>query len=391
MKKILYFFPDNVGVQTAGNKARAIQLLKFFKERGYQVDFVSLKHETADSETEQDTIDFLTGNKLAQRVYLLPRKPHKNNYIVYFFKYKLWNLFYYWFNYPAKSKIPTFLTIHLKHAFNNVLKNDTYNYIIISYVQCADLISNKRLLKGAKTIIDTHDLITAQFKDKRHFNLGVTFQDEIDRLSKFDEVWAISYEEQYIFAQFCRSQVRLVPLMADIDHSISSSASIKKYDLIYVASDNVHNKRSADWFFEKVYPLLPNDINICVIGLINKTIPEQYKIKRVLYAAELGEYYRNAKIALCPMLTGTGVKVKVVEALAYGLPVVCTARGTDGLPNKEFNGCLVSDDATEFANNIIKLLNNKDLYISQSALAKQLINVAFSKNVLYEKLDRAFN
>jgi glycosyltransferase involved in cell wall biosynthesis len=391
MKRVLYFFPDNVGRQNAGNKTRAIQLLKYLKQKGYQVDFASLKHEKTDQGTEQDTIDFLLNNKLADNVYLLPRKPGKGNPILYFLQYKMWDLIYYWFAYPLKSNIPTFLTIRLKHAFEEVLKANTYDDIIISYVTCAGLVSNKPLLKGAKTIIDTHDFITAQFKYKKNFNLGVTFQDEITRLNKFDEVWAISHEEQYVFGQFCKSNVRLVPLMIDMDHITDQPMAAKKYDLVYVASDNVHNKRSADWFFDKVYPLLPADIKICVIGLINKSIPEQYKIERVAYADKLDDYYTQSKIALCPMLTGTGVKVKVVEALAHGLPVVCTLRGIDGLPNKRLNGCLVSDDPAEFASNIITLLNDKVVYATQSTLAKELFDNSFSKAVIYKELDSAFN
>ncbi|GAA4097480.1 glycosyltransferase family 4 protein [Mucilaginibacter panaciglaebae] len=390
MRKVLYFFPDNVGKQTAGNKTRAIQLLKYLKDRGYHVDFVSLKHEKMDIGTEQQTIDYLLNNNLADNVHLLPRKPAKGNPLVYFFKNKLWDLIYYWMAYPLRSNIPTFLTIALKNAFEDILKVNTYDDIIISYVTCAGLISDRSLIKGAKTIIDTHDFITAQFKYKKNFHLGVTLQDEISRLNKFDEVWAISPEEQYVFGQFSKSNVRLVPLMIDAEHLAGKPTVEKKYDLIYVASDNVHNKRSADWFFENVYPLLPRDIKICVIGLINKSIPEKYKIEQIAYAESLDDYYAASKIALCPMLTGTGVKVKVVEALAHGLPVVCNLRGIDGLPNKRLNGCLVSDDPEVFAQNIVALLNDKEFYALQSDFARDMFNHSFSKAVLYKELDAAF-
>ena len=390
MRKVLYFFPDNVGKQTAGNKTRAIQLLKYLKGRGYQVDFASLNHEKFDKGTEPETIEFLLNNNLADNVYLLPRKPAKGNPIVYFFRNKLCDLIYYWTSYPLRSNIPTYMTIALKNAFEDILKANTYDDIIISYVTCTGLIANRSLLNGAKTIIDTHDFITAQFKYKKNFHLGVTFQDEIRRLDKFDEVWAISPEEQYVFGQFSKSNVRLVPLMIDADHLADKPATQKKYDLIYVASDNVHNKRSADWFFEQVYPLLPQGLKICVIGLINKSIPEKYKIERVPYAESLDDYYAASKIALCPMLTGTGVKVKVVEALAHKLPVVCNLRGIDGLPNKRLNGCLVSDDPQIFAQNILTLLQDQEFYALQSEFASDLFNHSFSKAVIYKELDAAF-
>lgn len=391
MKRVLYFFPDNIGQQTAGNKTRAIQLLKYFKEKGYQVDFASLLHEKVDIGTEQQTINFLKDNNLVDKVHLLPRKPNKGNPLLYFFKHKLWDLIYYLFAYPFQSNIPTFMTIKLKRAFEDVLRENTYDDIIISYVYYAGLIADKPLLKGAKTFIDTHDFITAQFKNKRGFNLGATFKDEISRLDSFDEIWAISHEEQYVFGQFCKARVRLVPLTIVVDEVAPEPLANKQYDLIYVASDNIHNKRAAEWFFEEVYQLLPKGLNICVVGLINKSIPEKYKLERIAYAETLDEYYQDAKVALCPMFTGTGVKVKVVEALAHGLPVVSTLRGIDGLPNKRLNGCLVSDDAAEFANNIIALLTDAELYAFQSKLATELFNSSFSKTVLYKELDHAFN
>nr|WP_294791290.1 glycosyltransferase [uncultured Mucilaginibacter sp.] len=389
MKKVLYFFPDDVAKQNAGNKTRALELLKYFKERKIQVDFATLPYEGIDRGSTSETVHFIKSNNLAQNVYLLPRKPGKTNPLFYFLRYKLWDLIYYWFTFPLRSDIPTFMTLTLKRAFENVLKGNKYDHIIISYIYYAELIANKEFLKGAKTHIDTHDFITAQFKYRKSFNLGITFQDEIKRLDKFDEVWAISGEEQYVFGQFCETNVRLVPLMMEPKAQLGSQPE-KIYDLIYVASNNMHNERSARWFFDEVYPLLPRNIRICMVGGINKILGDKEEAEQIVFADDLDSLYTQSKIALCPMLTGTGIKVKVVEALAYGLPVVCNTRGVDGLPNKTMNGCLVTDDAKQFAQHIILLLNNKSFYNEQSALSTRAFNSGFSTQIVYKDLDKLF-
>ena len=391
MKKILYFFPDNIGIQSSGNKTRAIYLLKYFKQKGYKVDYVSLKHEKEDQDTEQETVDLLKNNQLAENVYLLPRKPGKQNPVIYFLRYKIRDLFYYWTHYPFNSNIPTFFTVKLKHAFEALLKANSYDYIIVSYVFYADLIANKALTGRAKLIIDTHDFITAQFKDKRGFNLGATFQDEIGRLNAFDQIWAISSEEAYVFKQFCKADVKLVPMMMDAPARSSKSPIEKKYDIIYVASDNVHNVRSAKWFFEEVYPLLPATIKICVIGKINKSVPDNVRVERVPFAPELDTFYNDSRIAICPMLSGTGVKVKVVEALSFGLPVVCTENGTDGLSNKIDNGCLVSNEPHKFAELILQLLANTAFYEQQSSLALRFFMQSFETGSSFKMLDEIFD
>ena len=389
MKKVLYFFPDDITRQTAGNITRALYLLKYFNQKGFAVDFVSVIDEKIKN-TQQGTQAFFKEQGLNANVYLIPRKVGKQNPVYYFFRYKLWNLIYYLFAYPLKSNIPTYLTLKIKKEFNKIQAANTYDDIIISYVYCAGLIANKNLLKGAKTIIDTHDFITAQFKGKKNFNMGITFEDEIERLNTFDEIWAISNEEQYIFNQFCKSPVNLIPFMMDEPLQSKKPASEREFDLIYIASDNVHNIKSAKWFFNEVYPLLPKELKIAVIGKINNYIADGYVITRIPFAEKLEGYYNNSKIALCPMLQGTGVKIKVVEALAYGLPVVCTSRGTDGLPNKQDNGCMVSDDVSQFAKNIMALLQDESLYEHQSHMAKQLFNNSFSSNVVFKLLDRSF-
>jgi glycosyltransferase involved in cell wall biosynthesis len=104
----------------------------------------------------------------------------------------------------------------------------------------------------------------------------------------------------------------------------------------------------------------------------------------------LEPYYGNSKIAICPMLSGTGVKIKVVEALSFGLPVVCNFRGTDGLPNKTNNGCLVTDDPLEFAQNIKTLLSDESLYRQQNNYAKEVFNNNFKTDVVFGLLDEVF-
>lgn len=390
MKKALYFFPDNMALQNAGNITRAMYLLKYFSQKGYEVDFAGIRNEKGDPGADQTTINLLKGNKLAANVYLLPRKPGKNNPVLYFLRYKLCDLFYYLFTFPLSSNIPTFMTLQLKRAFERLLQQKEYDYIIISYVYYANLVANKSLTGNAKLIIDTHDFTTAQFKYKKHFNLGATFADEIKRLNAFDEVWAISAEERYVFNQFCKSKVQLVPMMMDAPARNTSPVNEKIYDLIYVASDNVHNQRAANWFFKEIYPLLPAGIHICVIGKINQFIPDTYAITRVPFAEDLNAYYSKAKIAICPMLSGTGVKVKVIEALSHGLPVVCTEYGTDGLPNKIDNGCLVTSNAATYAQLIIKLLTQPALYTEQQAFARRLFDQYFETGVSYKILDELF-
>ncbi|WP_419132153.1 glycosyltransferase [Pedobacter sp. N23S346] len=280
------------------------------------------------------------------------------------------------------------VTLRFKRAFKKILRENNYDYIYINYASWATLVENNHLAKKSTKIIDTHDFITAQHQKKN--NIGQSFKEEIRRISLFDIALAISVEEQYIFSQFCKNKVVLAPMMLDKPENFHAVKE-KSLDLIYVASDNIHNQKAANWFFKEVYPLLPANVQICVIGQINEHLSiNAPNITSINFAEDLSTYYQKAKVALCPMLTGTGTKIKVVEALSYGLPIVCNTRGVDGLIDKTNNGCLVSDDSVEFGNNIMKLLTDESEYKKQAENALAAFNLNYEKEHCYKNLDKLF-
>jgi len=276
-----------------------------------------------------------------------------------------------------------------RQQFNTILKKAQYDYIIISYAYWANLIRDNNVARRSKLIIDTHDWLTAQDQNRKRFKIGKGFEDEISRLNNFDEIWTISSDEQYVFEQFCKKPVRLVPIGFE-----SKVREIKKenrndlhFDIIYIAGDNMHNIQACKWFFENVYELLPKEYAICVIGKVNKMVPHLANVTKIPFAAELDEYYLRSKIAICPMISGTGVKIKVVEALSYGLPVVCNRRGVDGLVNKTQNGCIIADTSDKFASAISRLVKEKDFYEKIANEGKLYFNEHHNIHTIYNGLD----
>jgi glycosyltransferase involved in cell wall biosynthesis len=385
MKKVLFFMPDNPLKKNAGNRTRALSMLSYFKSRNFEIDFVSEYFTGKWNETD---IKAFEQAGLADNTYVIKKKPSKKNILYYLLFYKLPNFFYQnkaWF-FPLQFS--ELVTLRFKRAFKKILKNNNYDYIFINYASWATLIEDNHFTKKSIKVIDTHDFITAQLQKK--VNIGQAFKEEIRRISLFDIALAISVEEQYIFSQFCKNKVVLAPMMLDKPQNLHD-INEKSFDLIYVASDNVHNQKAANWFFKNVYPLLPVSVQICVIGQINEHLSiKAPNIVSVNFAEDLSIYYQNAKVALCPMLTGTGTKIKVVEALSYGLPIVCNTRGVDGLINKTNNGCLVSDDSIEFGNNIMKLLTDESEYKKQAENALAAFSINYEKEHCYKNLDKLF-
>lgn len=389
MKQILYFFPLNPADRNTGSISRVLNLLKYFKSRQYNVDFISKQDW---GQYTPQSIAAFEQSGLADNLWVLRRKPVKKNPITYFFRYKLWHVLFERKLDLVKGSIPNHTTLHLRNQFDHIIRQKKYDIIIISYAYWADLIKDNPHINGSMTILDTHDLLSSQHKNDSGFDPAAAIGDELRRMGHFSQIWTISAEETYFFRQFYKNKVRYIPMMMDDPGAPEASFEEREFDLIYVATDNPHNLVSAEWFFREVYPLLPKTLKICVIGTILGHIPKELpNIERVSYAKDLHEYYNRAKISICPMLTGTGVKVKVVEAMANGLPVVCTEGGVDGMQDKNNNGCLVSNNAPEFSSLVQRLLNDRALYEQQRNLGRAYFKQHFDTQEVYKKIDHVLN
>lgn len=382
MKKVLYFFPQNLMKSNAGNLTRAWTLLNYFKYKKFSVDYVYSADFWSTGTLSHDEIDKLLKNSSVKHVFKLEKKPKSWLSLHYWAKYKFHRLYRDIFKH---KELPNFVNPYNKKRVKEILKDNKYDYIVISYAYWADFAKNKELFNGAKLFIDTHDFLTAQEQDVG--DIGKMFKEEMRRLDLFDEIWTLSVEERYLFSQFCKSRIRYVPMTLAGNYT---SVSAKNFDLIYVAGDNHHNIRAASWFFAEVFPKLSDSVSICVIGKIVDFVPDLKGIQKYRFVQDLNDYYVRSRLSVCPMLSGTGVKVKVLEALSNGIPVVCSPRGADGLINKTDNGCLIADNAEQFVQRISSVLNDVDLYRELNDQAIRYFQRNHETGVLYSILDDAF-
>lgn len=150
------------------------------------------------------------------------------------------------------------------------------------------------------------------------------------------------------------------------EHSYYEVDKIKKYDLLFVGSlDWDPNVEAIKWFISEVFPLLPSDTTMAIVGRNpSKNIYKLVNDKISIYANVLSveNFYLNSKIFISPILTGAGINIKIFEALSYGIPIVGTKHSFRGFPiNEKLKWCT---NPEEFVCEIVKLLNQKVYYNS---------------------------
>lgn len=153
-----------------------------------------------------------------------------------------------------------------------------------------------------------------------------------------------------------------------------SSVYFEKYDqirrnsswkeiLFYGAMYREENHISAKWFIEKVMPLLPNEIRFVVAGTRpRKELLEMQneRVKILGFVEDIGPYFSECICLVAPLLLGAGIKVKILEAMSAGVPVLTNEIGIEGIgaePGKEYLHC---ETEKEYADAIQDLFTNRE-------------------------------
>jgi glycosyltransferase involved in cell wall biosynthesis len=143
--------------------------------------------------------------------------------------------------------------------------------------------------------------------------------------------------------------------------------------------------------YGKVLKALP-DIKLYIVGsgLTKEVSALAGKNKNIVITGEvedIRQYLKKPNIFIAPIRLGGGIKGKVLEAMAAGVPVIATNEAVDGIDHNMSEAILSGDDADVFASNIIKLVKNKALYNTISKNARIIAEQYYD----WKKISQALN
>lgn len=232
---------------------------------------------------------------------------------------------------------------------------------------------------------------------------------ERNRIMKFEEALGKSAAAiihisctEYTHDNYSRNKhILLPPLLSDVASDDSDFLSTYRYadrhiDILCVTNyEWGPNREGFDWFFDEVAPLLPHTINIHLVGKGSDRYRKYCSVVSHGYVDDVMTFYRTAKLFISPILSGAGIKIKNLEAMVFGTPVISTPLGIDGLDGIETcGGVSVSQTPVDFAEKIKFMLANENCCAIQRSLARDwtVRNVLGSKewyDRMRELLERA--
>jgi glycosyltransferase involved in cell wall biosynthesis len=140
------------------------------------------------------------------------------------------------------------------------------------------------------------------------------------------------------------------------------------------------NQDAVLWFSASILPLIKQriaDVRFWIVGRDPspevKKLGQRQGIKVTGTVADVREYYRQARVFVVPLRFGGGTKLKTLEAMAMGLPIVSTEVGAQGLDIKWGREIFIADRPEDFADRVVELLKDRDRADQMGAEARRLV------------------
>lgn len=211
--------------------------------------------------------------------------------------------------------------------------------------------SRARLASGAHRLA-----LRAEAWRYRHFVAG--------RLARFHTAIAVSTIERDQLVEMGARRVELIPTGVDVEDLRPAPEQAGSPRALFTGTMSYPpNHQGAQWLVERVWPLVRAQLPEARLDIVGKDPPASLAgvdgrdgIAVAGFVRSMEPWFAAAQVVVVPIRTGAGIRVKIIEALAAGRPVVSTSLGCEGLGLEAGRHLLVEDEEQAFADAVVRLL-----------------------------------
>lgn len=386
----------------AGNEQHLYRMLRWMKEAGYEVIYVLHPHEPLTAE------NIAASEKLVHKLHILTSPDRSSEFSRYAFG--LLDL-----NRRVVRKLEgrdieppwPFLRARLEWLENlwcppslvEAVEALVWQYrpqaVIAQYVFMTRVLKN--LHPSILRIVDTHDVFSVRYRNLRGKGLNeavleMSAHEEAFMLRRADVIMTSQEDEAQVIRDWGLRQ-RIFTIAIDMDLSPPTAAQRaleNEQQVLIVASWNELNVRGVRGFLEMCWPLVRKKYpkaKLRIVGRVADNLRDQAiddSVSVVGYVPDLEAEYRKAQVVVNPVYLGSGLKIKTVEALSFGKPLVAWDNGLTGMGKA--TPCLVGSHWPELASHIGALFEDPALRQQLSEQAIEYVRARYTKDVIYRPL-----
>jgi glycosyltransferase involved in cell wall biosynthesis len=309
--------------------------------------------------------------------------------------------------FSSKSyNVERFFSEDFEKRLKDILRENEFDIIHLESIFCTPYLGVIRTHSKAKIVVRAHNIefrIWQQLAEQESNPLKKWYlkllasrlkEYEIEVQNKVDGIVAITKDDREGLKQLGVSvPIDVVPIgmnVTEIETKPLQSESIQLYHL--GAMDWLPNVEGIKWFVNDIWPKIAREFPDVKCSLAGREMPASllsHSSGNLIIegaVSSVSEFISDKNVAIIPLLSGSGLRVKIVEALAFGKAVITTSLGATGIPYENGKNMLISNSPDEFLKQIRLLKDNPELIASIGNEARELAKREFDLKNLSSKL-----
>jgi glycosyltransferase involved in cell wall biosynthesis len=285
-----------------------------------------------------------------------------------------------------RSIIDTFSSA-MAGKITQILNNQKYDLVIASQLPMA---AYHEFFNGVPALFEEIELglsyedslrWTSRSKRLRHALTWFKLRRYLSRLlQSFQVVTVVSEQERKLVSRYFPDveNILVIPNCMNLADYKNIHVDPAPNRLIFTGSFRYHtNYEAMLWFVGEVFPLVLEqipDAELVITGdHASLPLPSDKNVTLAGYVDDIKSLIASSTVAIAPLWSGGGTRLKILEAMAIGTPVVATSKGAEGLDAQSGEHFFVADDPTEFSDCVIKLLCDENLRRNITTKASLLV------------------
>lgn len=301
--------------------------------------------------------------------------------------------------------VKRFVSEEFKKRLIKVLKKEKFDIVQLEMIYMAPYIETIREHSNAKIVLRAHNVEhkiwermakkTIFFAKRWYINhLVRTLRNyEMSVLDKVDGIAAITTTDASFFRRVTSTPVIDLPFGVDID----------KFDPVFEVGDAptfyhigsmnwMPNEEGIKWFLKNVWDEVLKRTPDAKLYLAGRNMPKwlkKTKKKNVFVVGEVAdahEFVNQNNVAIVPLFSGSGMRIKIIESMALGKTVITTMVGAEGILYSEFDNIIIADNEPKMIENICRLYKHPEEAEAIGLNARRLIEEVYDNKKIINRL-----
>lgn len=301
--------------------------------------------------------------------------------------------------------VERFISKPFTKRLTEVLQADSYDVVQLETLYMTPYVETIRQNSKAVVVLRAHNVEhliweriakgTRSFLKRAYINhLARTLKNyELNAISKVDGIAAITRKDAAFFRKYSATTTIDIPYGVYPEAFTPSSEVAGKPTFYHIGSMNwIPNEEGIRWFIDECLDAVVAKVPDFVFHLAGRNMPEWLKTMKSPHLDVVGEvpdakaFVGSHNVAIVPLLSGSGIRIKIIESMALGKTVITTRVGAEGILYDEEVNIIIAENKAQMAEAIRRINENPGMAAEIGKAARRLVEDVYDNRKLTERL-----